>query len=98
MTDLGTLGGRDSVAAAINDKGAVVGASLTSTSASHGFIDLRGRMVDLNSLIPADSGLVITAADDINDRGQIVAQGYETSAPTDSPCDPPEPDAVHQMT
>ena len=82
MTDLGTLGGRDSVAAAINDKGAVVGASLTSTSASHGFIDLRGRMVDLNSLIPAESGFVITGADDINDRGQIVAQGYETSSPT----------------
>ena len=82
MTDLGTLGGRASVAAAINDKGAVVGGSLTSTSAIHGFIDLRGRMVDLNSLIPAESGFVITGAEDINDRGQIVAQGYETSSPT----------------
>jgi probable HAF family extracellular repeat protein len=82
MTDLGTLGGRDSIAAAINDKGAVVGASLTSTGALHGFIDLRGRMVDLNSLIPAESGFVITNAEDINDRGQIVAQGHETSSPT----------------
>jgi probable HAF family extracellular repeat protein len=82
MTDLGTLGGRDSVAAAINDKGAVVGYSLTSTSAIHGFIDLRGRMVDLNNLIPAESGVVITDADDINDRGQIVAYGYETISPT----------------
>jgi probable HAF family extracellular repeat protein len=82
MTDLGTLGGQDSVAAAINDKGAVVGASLTSASAIHGFIDLRGRMVDLNSLIPAESGFVITNAEDVNDRGQIVAQGYETSTPT----------------
>jgi hypothetical protein len=33
-------------------------------------------------LIPAESGTVITAADDINDRGQIVAHGYETSSPT----------------
>jgi len=82
ITDLGTLGGQDSVAAAINDEGAVVGASLTSTRALHGFIDLRGRMVDLNSLIPAESGFVITNAEDINDRGQIVAQGYETSSPT----------------
>jgi probable HAF family extracellular repeat protein len=82
MTDLGTLGGRDSVAAAISDKGAVVGTSLTSTSMSHGFIDLHGRMADLNSEIPAQSGFVITTADDINDRGQIVAQGYETSSPT----------------
>ena len=60
MTDLGTLGGQESVAAAINDKGAVVGDSLTSTSAIHGFIDQHGRMVDLNSLIPAESGFVIT--------------------------------------
>ncbi len=83
MTDLGTLGGRNSVAVAINDKGAVVGASLTSTSASHGFVDLHGRMVDLNCLIPRGIGLRDHFANDINDRGQIVAQGYETSSPTD---------------
>jgi hypothetical protein len=39
-------------------------------------------MVDLNTLIPANSGFVITVAADINDSGQIVAQGYETSSPT----------------
>jgi probable HAF family extracellular repeat protein len=82
MTDLGTLGGQDSVAAAINDTGAVVGASLTSTSALHGFVDLRGRMIDVNSEIPTQSGIVIVYADDINDRGQIVAQGYDTRSPT----------------
>jgi probable HAF family extracellular repeat protein len=82
LTDLGTLGGVDSAAAAINDEGTVVGGSLTSTSVLHGFIDQHGRMVDLNSVIPADSGYVITKGDDINDRGQIVAQGYETSDPT----------------
>ena len=82
MTDLGTLGGPNSVATAINDEGAVVGASLTSTGAVHGFIDVRGRMVDLNSLTPAESGYVITRPTGINDRGQIVAQGYETNAPT----------------
>ncbi len=82
MTDVGTLGGRDSIAAAINDAGAIVGTSLTSTGATHAFIDVHGRMADLNSEIPADSGLVITTAADINDRGQVVAQAYETSAST----------------
>ncbi len=82
MTDLGTLGGRDSIAGAINDKGTIVGTSLTSTGASHAFIDVHGRMADLNSEIPAQSGFVITTADDINNRGQIAVQGYKTSAPT----------------
>ena len=82
MTDLGTLGGRDSVAAAINNDGAVVGAAQTSTSADHGFIDRHGRMIDLNSLIPAASGIVITNAQDINDRGEIAAEGYATSSPS----------------
>ncbi len=82
MTDLGTLGGQDSTAAAINDKGVAVGTSLTYNSANHGFVDVRGRMLDLNSLIPAESGVVITNAEDVNERGQIVAQGYETNNPT----------------
>jgi probable HAF family extracellular repeat protein len=82
MTDLGTLGGRDSIAAAINDEGAVVGTSLTSTGVPHAFIDVHGRMADLNSEIPAQSGFVITTAAGINDHGQIVAQAYETSSPT----------------
>ena len=36
---------------------------------------------------PADdeSGFVITNAEDINDRSQIVAQGYEPNAPTAQP-------------
>jgi probable HAF family extracellular repeat protein len=61
-TDRKHLGGRDSVAAAINDEGAVVGTAQTSTSADHGFVERHGRMIDLNSLIRADSGIVITNA------------------------------------
>src|SRR5262249_31723704 len=82
MTDLGTLGGRDSIAPAINDEGDVVGTAQTGASVSHGYIDRHGRMIDLNSLIPADSGIVITNAEDINDRGEIAANGYATSSPS----------------
>jgi hypothetical protein len=39
-------------------------------------------MIDLNSLIPPGSGIVITDAEAINDRGQIAAEGYATSAPS----------------
>jgi probable HAF family extracellular repeat protein len=82
MTDLGTFGGLESSAAAINNEGVVVDFAQTGTRAAHGFIERHGRMIDLNSLIPANSGIVITDADAINDRGQIAAQGYATSAPS----------------
>jgi probable HAF family extracellular repeat protein len=82
MTDLGTLGGRDSTALAINNEGDVVGSAQTGATVSHGYIDRHGRMIDLNSLIPAGSGIVITAAMDINDRGAIAAVGYQTSSPS----------------
>ncbi len=82
MTDLGTLGGRNSNAEAINNEGDVVGTAQTGASVSHGYIDRHGRMIDLNSLIPAGSGVVITDAQAINDRGQIAADGYATSAPS----------------
>jgi probable HAF family extracellular repeat protein len=80
MTDLGTLGGRYSNAGAINNEGDVVGTAQTGASVGHGYIDRHGRMIDLNSLIPADSGIVITNGEDINDRGEIVAEGYATSS------------------
>jgi probable HAF family extracellular repeat protein len=82
MTDLGTLGGRNSDAGAINNEGIVVGTAQTSASMWHGYIDQHGRMIDLNSLIPPGSGIVITNAQDINDRGQIAADGYATSSPS----------------
>jgi probable HAF family extracellular repeat protein len=82
MTDLGTLGGRNSNAGAINNEGDVVGTAQTSASVSHGYIDRHGRMIDLNSLISVGSGIVITNAEAINDRGEIAAEGYATSAPS----------------
>lgn len=79
MTDLGTLGD-DSHATAINSKSQVVGyfviSGRTEPPFRHPFIwEKGGPMLDLNTLIPANSGLELVAADNINERGEIVGVG-----------------------
>jgi probable HAF family extracellular repeat protein len=77
MQELGTLGG-DSRAWSINDSGTVVGSSYVSGSGDHGFLKESGQpMIDLNTLIPADSGWTIHDARAINSKGQIAAIGYK---------------------
>jgi probable HAF family extracellular repeat protein len=80
MTDLGTLGGADSEAGAINNHGVVVGAAETINNLNHAFVDSDGKMTDLNTLVPSNSGYMIVNAQDINDRGQIVAQAIEANS------------------
>ena len=77
-TDLGILSGSVSRALSINAGGLIVGEADTvngSTTAFHGFIYRDGQMFDLNNLIPATSGVVISTARSINDLGQIAASG-----------------------
>src|SRR5215212_2677886 len=75
LQDLGTLGG-NSTAWDINDSSQVVGYSYTSAGAKHAFLKESGQpMIDLNSLIPADSGWTIRDARAINTDGQIAATG-----------------------
>jgi probable HAF family extracellular repeat protein len=79
MTDLGTLDG-NSHATAVNLRGQVVGyfsvSGRTEPPFRHPFIwEKGGSMVDLNSLIPANSGLELVDADNINERGEIVGVG-----------------------
>jgi probable HAF family extracellular repeat protein len=79
MTDLGSLGD-DSHATAINSKGQVVGwffiSGRTKPPFRHAFIwENDGSMVDLNMLIPSNSGLELVAADNVNERGEIVGVG-----------------------
>lgn len=84
LLDLGTLnGGLTSSAADINEYNQVVGTSwlvtqLTSLydpSLYHAFLWEAGQMTDLNTLIPPDSGWILTAATAINDHGDIVGSG-----------------------
>src|SRR5262249_1817571 len=74
MIDLGTLGGSSSTVNAINNAGQVVGQADTPTGSSP-FVWQRAVMYDLNTLIPASSGWVLTSAGDINNQGQIVGSG-----------------------
>ena len=77
MTDLGNLG-LTSFAHAINSKGQVVGGSRISRVPSQGSAFLwekGGPMIDLNTLIPANSSLHLAIAEHINDRGEISGIG-----------------------
>jgi probable HAF family extracellular repeat protein len=66
MIDLGTLGGSSSSAAALNNRGQVVGWSTTASGETHAFVWDNGVMIDLS---PEKAS---SFASDINDRGEIV--------------------------
>ena len=73
MLDLGTLpGDYASLALGINDRGEVVGASLAANFSSPAFLWENGVMTDLNTLIPANSGLYLLLAESVNSGGEFV--------------------------
>jgi uncharacterized membrane protein len=78
--DLGTLSG-DSVSEGlgINDRDQIVGVSYPS---GHGFIWAGGTMLDLNNLMPANSGYTITDAQDINNDGAITGSAQDSAGNT----------------
>lgn len=103
MTDIETVGSDpESQANSINSRGQVVGASFMfdSTGAGidlHGFLwEDGGPIVDLNTLVPPGSGATITGAHDINDRGEIAANGFLSNGDQRVflliPCDEDHPD------
>jgi len=75
-TPLGTLGGSFSVARDINNRGEIVGGSLTRGDTSfHGFLYRQHRLYDLNELLPPSGGWELIQAFAINNRGEIVGVG-----------------------
>jgi probable HAF family extracellular repeat protein len=76
--DLGTLHGEPcSRGNAINSRGQVVGGSSDCANFLHAFVwEKGGPMRDLNKLISRGSGLQLTNAFNINDRGEILAKSF----------------------
>jgi len=72
MRNLGTLGGRTSVATGIIERGQIIGGSDTTYGTGHAFVWEDGKMKELVSL-----GGVGRTAVAINNRGQIV--GWSTT-------------------
>jgi probable HAF family extracellular repeat protein len=72
----------DSHGADINDAGVVVGTMRAGGAVSphHAFIYADGVVTNLNSLIPAGSGLHLAYATGINNAGQIVGVAYDAQA------------------
>jgi len=72
LTDLGTLGGTESFAYAINDHGQIVGlARLAGDTSTHSFLYSNGTMTDLS---PLNSGSIRTVGPSaINNTGQIAS-------------------------
>jgi probable HAF family extracellular repeat protein len=69
ITDLGTLGGKESYAAALNSRGQVVGWAKTKKGKTHPFLWQSGRMRDLGTL-----GHLSAWATYVNERGQVLGQ------------------------
>jgi probable HAF family extracellular repeat protein len=77
-TMLGTLGGSFSIARGINNRGEVVGGSLTEGDENfHGFLCRDQKLYDLNEFLDPDGGWELIQALAINSRGEIVGIGSQ---------------------
>jgi probable HAF family extracellular repeat protein len=73
FVDLGTLGGQHSFAVDINNAGQIVGWAYNASGARRAFLWQDGVMQDLGTL----GGDYFTAADDINENGQVAGESAE---------------------
>lgn len=84
ITDLGTLGGTDSFASGINEKGEVVGWSLKTGSdplgVTHPFRYRNGEMIDIGTLVGGPDSSATAYALGINNAGQIAGSSNSNAA------------------
>jgi probable HAF family extracellular repeat protein len=73
MQQIGDASGGDTAANGINNRGQVVGYSLA--GGRHAMLIDNGQTYNLNDMIPANSGWILTEAYAINDKGMIVGVG-----------------------
>jgi probable HAF family extracellular repeat protein len=99
MLDLGTVSGDPcSRSKAINARGQIVGASSDCSNPLHAFLWEEGDpMIDLNTVIPPGSGLQLTFAFNINDRGEILAKSDLGHIVLLVPCDEDRGDCVNVL-
>jgi probable HAF family extracellular repeat protein len=98
MTDLGAFAS-SSFAESINARGQIVGRSrigAVTNPVQHAFLwENGGPMIDLNTLIPANLGVLLGDACCINDRGEIAGVGFLPNGDTPAflliPCDENHP-------
>ena len=79
ITDLGIIGDLDetlSIPLDINNHAQIVGTCEIVDGKLRAFVWENGNMKDLNTLIPADSGWLLSVASRINDTGEILGRGY----------------------
>jgi len=80
LIDLGSLGGAWAEATDINERNMIVGYSTTLDGSTNAFLWQGGVMTNLNSMIPTNSGWVLTHAWSINENGDIAGVGVVTGA------------------
>ena len=96
IEDLGTLGDDDAPTTAldINSRGQIVGMS-SIDDRLRAFLWENGKMINLNRLIPPDSGWTLLVASRINDKGEILGRGYYHRAIHAFLLEPDQPAATH---
>jgi uncharacterized membrane protein len=81
MTDLGfAAGDQCSIAYAVNERREIVGASgdcasIIAGTGGHALLWEHDEVINLNAFVPSATGIQLTVALNINDLGEIAAQG-----------------------